>query len=412
MMKHRITILICLLTGLVGYFAGSQRIGMMADDVASQGSTKENRMRQQMEQEGDILSCRRKGSGEGTSWSSARKEELSKRCLSEDPAIALGAFLELSGHLDGLEMKALAERIRQATPRGRMLGDYIYYELLPSIWAKDDPEGAMAWTQTLDPFVQRGMTTNSALKSWSSEDPAAALAWARQNFSVEDRAEGRGNELLVGVIEGMAESDFAGATNLLKELDYYQFLDKATSALLPKIWSKGMAAVTDWAEGLPTDKAREAAYRSIGEMLAKEDIRRASQWLEGMEESTNKVEIASDVAEKFSATSPVEAADWVSRMPAGQTRSRSIEKVVSEWSEVDPTAAAAWLNQLPPNEPKDGAIAILARGIAKKDPESAMDWARTIQEPERRERVMNAINDGNGAKPNVPSINELLKSLK
>jgi hypothetical protein len=369
-------------------------------------------MRHRMERGLDMPPGQRNGSGEGSLWSSARQEELSKRCLSEDPAIALGAFLELAGHLDGVEMKALAERIRQAAPSGSMLGDYIYYELLPSIWAKDDPEGAMAWTQTLDPFVQRGMTTNSALKSWSSEDPAAALAWARQNFSEEDRAEGRGNELLVGVIAGMAETDFAGATGLLKELDYYQFLDKATSALLPKIWSKGVAEVTDWAEALPNDKAREAAYRSIGEMLAKEDIRRASQWLDGMEESANKVEIASDVAEKFAATSPVEAADWVGRMPAGQTRSRSIERLVSEWSEADPTAAAAWLNQLPPDEPKDGAIAILAGRIAKKDPESAMDWAQTIQDPERRERVVNSMNAHNGARLDIPSINGVLKKLK
>jgi predicted phosphoadenosine phosphosulfate sulfurtransferase len=110
-----------------------------------------------------------------------------------------------------------------------------------------------------------------------------------------------------------------------------------------------------------------------------------------MDESEIKTKIARETAEAMVILSPKKAADWVARMPVGEARSASMERVVSEWVEQDPVATAEWLNQFPNDQSIDGALAIFSHEVAEKQPQSALQWAQSIEDSERRERVIQYV---------------------
>ena len=313
------------------------------------------------------------------------RKDLLQQVGSNDPLEQMSAFLQLCQNLDDETIKAMIEAYEKKDWDG--IDAMLFLNYFTYAWARHDPIAALEWSKTRDPFLEQDLVSEAMLSGWASVDPQAALAWARENENRRDKEQKRGNDLLIGVIKGMAETNLAGATELMKELNYGLYLDKAASTLVTAAWAKGEQTAIDWVENFPEGKARNSAYEALGKRLIREDLNRAVEWVDSMDESKIKTKIARETAKAMVIRSPEEAADWVARMPLGEARSASMERVVSEWVEQDPVATAEWLNQFSSDQKIDGALAIFSHQIAKKDPQSALQWAQAIEDPKRKERA-------------------------
>jgi len=313
------------------------------------------------------------------------RKDLLQQVGSNDPLEQMSAFLQLCQNLDDETIKVMIEAYEKKDWDG--IDAMLFLNYFTYAWARHDPIAALEWSKTRDPFIEQDLVSEAMLSGWASVNPQAALKWARENKSIRDEEQKRGNELLIGVMKGMAETDLVGATELMKELDYVLYLDKAASTLMASAWAKGEQAAIDWVDSFPEGKARNSAFEALGKRLIREDIDRAVEWVDSMDESEIKTNIARETAEAMVILSPEKAADWVARMPVGEARSASMERVVSEWVEQDPVATAEWLNQFSSDQQIDGALAIFSHEIAKKDPQSALQWAQAIEDPKRKERA-------------------------
>ena len=317
------------------------------------------------------------------------RKDLLRQVGSNDPLEQMSAFVQLCQNLDDETIKVMIEAYEKKDWDG--IDAMLFLNYFTYAWARHDPIAAMEWSKTRDPFLEQDMVSEAMLSGWASLDPQAALKWARENKSIRDEEQKRGNERLIGVMKGMAETDLAGATELMKELNYVLYLEKAASTLLASAWAKGEQTAIDWVESFPDGKARNSAYEALGKRLIREDIDRAVEWVDSMDESEIKTKIAKETAKAMVILSSEKAADWVARMPAGEARSAGMERVVSQWVERDPVATAEWLNKFPNDQSIDGALAIFSHQIAEKQPQSALQWAQAIEDPERRARVIQYI---------------------
>ena len=313
------------------------------------------------------------------------RKDLLQQVGSNDPLEQMSAFVQLCQNLDDETIKVMIEAYEKKDWDG--IDAMLFLNYFTYAWARHDPIAALEWSKTRDPFLEQGLVSEAMLSGWASVDPQAALAWARENKSIRDEEQKRGNERLIGVMKGMAETDLAGATELMKELNYVLYLDKAASTLMASAWAKGEQTAFDWVESFPEGKVRNSAYEALGKRLIREDMDRAVEWVDSMDESKIKTKIARETAKAMVILSPEKAADWVARMPVGEARSASMERVVSEWVGQDPVATAEWLNQFSSDQQIDGALAIFSHQIAKKDPQSALQWAQAIEDPKRKERA-------------------------
>ena len=317
------------------------------------------------------------------------RKDLLRQVGSNDPLEQMSAFVQLCQNLDDETIKVMIEAYEKKDWDG--IDAMLFLNYFTYAWARYDPIAALEWSKTRDPFLEQDLVSEAMLSGWASVNPQAALSWARENESLKDEEQKRGNKLLIGVMKGMAETDLAGATELMKELNYVLYLENAASTLMASVWANGEQAAIDWVDSFPEGKARNSAYEALGKRLIREDIDRAVEWVDSMDESEIKTKIARETAEAMVILSPKKAADWVARMPVGEARSASMERVVSEWVEQDPVATAEWLNQFPNDQSIDGALAIFAREVAEKQPQSALQWAQSIEDSQRRERVLQYI---------------------
>lgn len=389
------------LVGLLGYWAGLQNSsGNSFLDSSELNNVKSSRSDffENMVSEskpafepnrGEFSTTRTDGETSPAPTRKQTREELLQQVDSNDPLEQMSAFLQLCQSLDGETIKAMIEAAEKKDWEG--IEAMLFLNYFTYAWAKHDPIAAIEWSKTRDPFIEKDLVSAVMLSGWASVDPEAALSWARENESLRDNEQKRGNELLIGVMKGMAETDLAGATELMKELNYGLYLDKAASTLIASAWAKGEQTAIDWVESFPDGKARNSAYEALGKRLIREDIDRAVVWVDSMNESEIKTKVAEETAKAMAILSPEKAADWVARMPTGETRSASMERVVSQWVEQDPIATAEWLNGFPNDQSIDGALAIFSHQIAEKQPQSALQWAQAIEGRERRARIIQYI---------------------
>ena len=389
------------LVGLLGYWAGLQNSsGNSFLDSSELNNVKSSRSDffENMVSEskpafepnrGEFSTTRTDGETPPAPTRKQTREELLQQVDSNDPLEQMSAFLQLCQSLDGETIKAMIEAAEKKDWEG--IEAMLFLNYFTYAWAKHDPIAAIEWSKTRDPFIEKDLVSAVMLSGWASVDPEAALSWARENESLRDNEQKRGNELLIGVMKGMAETDLAGATELMKELNYGLYLDKAASTLIASAWAKGEQTAIDWVESFPDGKARNSAYEALGKRLIREDIDRAVVWVDSMNESEIKTKVAEETAKAMAILSPEKAADWVARMPTGETRSASMERVVSQWVEQDPIATAEWLNGFPNDQSIDGALAIFSHQIAEKQPQSALQWAQAIEGRERRARIIQYI---------------------
>ena len=293
-------------------------------------------------------------------------------------------------------LEAFAELIQQPIQENIDLAKQIYHSLpggayrlselrmLAYALGEIDPRSAIEWSNKQAGW-EKHVASIAVMNSWARNDADAAVNWAKENH------EGQDNPYLVGIIQGLAETDFSKATALMMELPYGRNRGRSASVLFEKAWSQGEDVAANWVASLPEGSVQNYAYAQLAEKVAKSDLTRAVGWVESMPESDIKVSVMESIIKERALTDTPETARWVSNLPDGKSKTKGMLQVAEFWTRRDPVATADWINQLPPDPGNDPIIETFVKGIHKSDPEGALSWAETITDKERRKNLVSLV---------------------
>ncbi len=309
-------------------------------------------------------------------------EYLLARMKSDNPIERMSAFTKALKNPTSASLKAAIDAY-EALPGG--FGRASELKMLTYAWAQVDPNGALEWMKKQDGHERR-IGFGTILNSWAEKDSEAAIAWAKANHEGED------NPYFIGIVNGMADSNPAGATELMMSLPYGRVRGHAANMLMEKQWNKGEDVAVRWVDTLEKGTLKDYVVGRVAGKIAREDISRAATWAEEMPEGGERTRAVETVADRWADKDPVAAAEWVDSMPVGESRSEGMQEVVREWARKDPAAAAEWLNKYPAGADMDKPVEALVRTVATKDPQNALTWAESITDEKRRAEVVKDVN--------------------
>jgi hypothetical protein len=256
------------------------------------------------------------------------------------------------------------------------------YSMLISTWMDRDPFAAIAF---LDENEADGWTRKIAISAWASENPEAATNAIE---GLED--EGKVNDWVVGLIEGMARNDPEGALRTLKDLPGGDTKWQAIRGILPEVVLRGAAFAGEWIEQIEEPKLQRDTAKRLAHSLAERDPESAGEWI-GNITSVETRRDASEVVSEIYAQQDLEAAkEWTESLPL-DTMTEAAEGVAKHLAREDPAAAAQWLLKLGDNPDLDGARIRFLREATKAAPQIALENVSTLSRANDQERYYRDI---------------------
>ena len=258
--------------------------------------------------------------------------KMEKLMRTTDPIERSKAWLDFVNSVDPSEFESVVASFRSL---GMTESRMTEYSMLLSAWAKKDPMQALEYAKS---NTGNRFARNTILTAWAAYDPNGAIRWAEQNHEAK---EGEGNPWMIGVIQGLAASDPARASQLLASMNLSEERGEALGILLPTILAQGPDAAKAWAAAITDESLKEGAISRIAESLAAKD--------------------------------PAGTAAWLMQNP-GEAADRSMDNVISAWMEKNQDEAVAYYKGLPAGEARTNALRGVANSMAMNDPRAAADF--------------------------------------
>ena len=252
-------------------------------------------------------------------------------------------------------------------------------------WAASDPKGAAEYyASNKSQFAAMGMMGRmgggsggaTVAKEWAKQDPEGALAWA-MTLEGPDK-----NSATSKVIEQIAVTDPQRAAGLTSGLDG-EALSKANVSIASE-WAK-----TDWSQaeafvnGLPADQRADAMGAAVVS-LAKEDPVLAAKKAVEIPEGGSRDDAIQMVAQTMSRDKPAEAAAWVSANGSENAQRESMRSVIGNWVDQDPVAAKTWAVGQPEGALRDSAVSSYVMSDNNGSPQENIQLAETISDDRSR----------------------------
>lgn len=299
----------------------------------------------------------------------AKMEEIVR---GENPLDRSRALLALIDQLAPGEFEEVVAKFRQLGITQNRLGEY---SMLLSAWAKVDPLAALEYAKV---NTQGGFAANTILATWASTDPDAALRWV-----LAAPYEGNGaNPYLAGVIRGIAETDPARATEILKTMPFGEARGEALAGMMQHILKQGPEVSRSWIDGIDDERLRNGAMLRMSGALAEADPKGTADWLvKNPGEAANRR--LDDVYETWAGKDYNSALASLNSLPAGEAKSNALSGLVSKQASDNPTQALALLNTYPADV-NDGVVRDFVRHSFDKDPQIAAENIYRIADERQR----------------------------
>ncbi|YCM45638.1 hypothetical protein V2O64_06355 [Verrucomicrobiaceae bacterium 227] len=291
----------------------------------------------------------------------------------------------LLGFLDKLESEDMENVITGFREAGWVDYNRGEYSMLISAWMDRDPYTAISF---LDQNETDGWTRKTAISAWASENPDAAAEAIQE---LDD--EGRVNDWVVGLIEGMARNDPAGALLTLQKLPPGDTRKQAIREMLPEVVIRGTEFAGEWIEQIDEPKLQSDTARNLAHSLARRDPESASDWIKGLTATETRRNASEVVSEVYASQDLDGARTWAESLPM-DTLSGAAEGVAKHLTRRDPIEAAQWLQDLGTNPELDGARVEFLREAGKKDPQVALENIHNLSQPAQQERYYRDILKG------------------
>ncbi len=278
-----------------------------------------------------------------TRWAKADPEAAFGSLDTANFSLERGHFLSILSALAALDPKRTANWLTSP------VNTRAYYPIVGHIlsgtiakeWARQDPQAALGWAQTLADQQQAG-AYSGVLETIAATDPQEAATLA-----LGLKAGNARNDILAKIAQSWARQ------SPLKALAW-------TSTLIPN------------ARGHATSRALESWSKTHPE--------KAAQYLD---ENPNP-KYLKIIANQWSERDPEATANWISSKTESPQRNSALADTLWHWTTQTPKAATAWIEALPAGNSRDQAIAGLAVAAVEFDPRSALEWSLKITTPSLR----------------------------
>ena len=190
----------------------------------------------------------------------------------------MGAYMDALRRMDESSLLEVVEAF-ESLPKG--YGRHLEMKLLMRSWANIDPFSALNYAEnSLDEKSEQRFAMTEVLAGWAKRDPNSAIAWVKDR-QVENPDSKKNDNLLVGVVKGLAENDLKTADEFFRTLP--QGNAKWRLHLpCPRICQKRYQRSNKWAEQFPKEdqRMRSMILGQMGSKLAQSDLKGTANWVE------------------------------------------------------------------------------------------------------------------------------------
>ncbi len=288
-------------------------------------------------------------------------------------------MLDYIDQLDESQITGVIESFREAGWVDYNRGEY---SMLISAWMDRDPFKAIAY---LDENDADGWTRKTAISSWASDNPIDAAAAIQ---GLED--EGKVNDWVVGLIEGMARNDPEGALRALADLPGGDTKNEAIREILPEVVARGAEFAGEWIEQIDEPKLQRETAKRLAHSLARRDPESASDWIRNMTKVDTRRDASEVVSEIYAQQDLEGAKEWAASLPQ-DTMTEAAEGVAKYLAREDPVEAARWLQGLGDDPDLDGARFRFLQEAGRNDPQTALENVSTLSRANDQERYYRDI---------------------
>jgi hypothetical protein len=312
-----------------------------------------------------------------------------------------------------------------------------------NIWGKWNPREAMESVRGDPTTLRNSAFIRGITETWGKESFADFMQWLAQE---PDRGRWE-DDIAWETLQPTTPAEFAAWLQALpsRMLDPYS----EGSGLLEKFYDKAthLQEMPAWLRSLPRGQHRAAAVRAYTEHLLEIQPDAALAWREEISDAAMRRRITSTAAAWLTWESPQEGLKVAESLSFPETRQDARQSVIDTWAtfdrtaairaalahpewkvdlgdvvrdwahkepdvatlftfqnnmgerrriamhrwvERDPQAASDWVARVPPGQNREDAIAMMAEGAMRNDPAGALRWAMTLQDPGRRQRLMDS----------------------
>lgn len=225
-------------------------------------------------------------------------------------------------------------------------------------WAATDPQGAATYYESnKSEFAmmrmmgrgQGGMSSGPATIAgeWAKQDPEGALAWAKT-------LDGRdGEEAMSKALSQIATTDPLKASQLTSGLEGSALAEANTS--IAREWAlKDWSATESWVKSLPAAQQDDALSSAVSS-LADDDPKLAGTKALQIPEGSARDKAIENVTRSMARENPAQAVDWVMKNGSEKAQSDAMGDSMGSWVATDSKAAQAFVTAQPEGPVRDAA---------------------------------------------------------
>lgn len=262
-------------------------------------------------------------------------------------------------------------------------------------WASTDPENAAAYyAKNPREFAMMGAmemgggrggrgggsASSIIAGEWAKQDPEGAMAWAKTLKGGDSRA------AMSGVVEQLAKQDPQKAAAMVAGLEEGQRGD--ANATIAREWAaKDWGKTESWINGLPADQ-RDEALSSALRGLAASDPELAATKFPGLPEGRSRDQAANVIAQGLGKTNPQAGINWVMANGSADAQQEAIRPLMMTYSRTNDAGAQALLHSMPAGEVRDRAASTYVFSNMSSNPKAVISVAETIVDERTRERTL------------------------
>jgi len=261
-------------------------------------------------------------------------------------------------------------------------------------WAGKDPENAAAYyAENKSQFAMMGMmgggrggqfTPAATIASeWARNDPQKAMQWAN-SLSGQEKSSATS-----AVIQQMAQSDPNQAAQSIASMPAGSDKDAAISTLARQWGSKDWDKTQSWLASLPAEQQDAARQEAIAGLAGSNPSQAASEALK-LPAGEQRDELIVDVAGQLSRQNPQEAMQYITQNASAESQRDGVREVMGNYARSNPQEARNYLQKLPEGEVRDSAAASYVMTTPDNNHQETIKVAENIGNERERERSIGA----------------------
>ena len=239
---------------------------------------------------------------------------------------------------------------------------------LTDVWTRADANAALAWAEQQKDSAVRTAALESVFNEMSMRDPARAVELARKSLKPPalDRTVSRAIQILSSTDPNRA----AGLVDLLPPGDL-QTMSAVTVA--QALANRNLPHALDWVKTLSIDYTRWIALNGVLTIWSQKDSQAAARYVLDMPPG-QPLEFAARHLAFLLAANPRDAVMWAEALPSDAARGAAYPMIASSWAQRAPAEAVKWAATLREDWQHADSITAAFSYWMLLDPKAAQTW--------------------------------------